>query len=91
MRQPLRVCLVGVDGLFGFHFFYFASPKSAPPAEANLVNYTWPLLIVLFSGLLPGERLRFHHLAGTCLGLADAALIVTKDLFLRPTKVTAVG
>ena len=32
--------------------------RLAPPAEAQLVNYLWPLLIVLFSALLPGERLQ---------------------------------
>jgi len=78
LRQPWPVWLVGVGGLFGFHFFYFTSLKTAPPVEANLINYTWPLLIVLFSGLLPGERLKWHHIAGTCLGLFGAALIVTK-------------
>jgi drug/metabolite transporter (DMT)-like permease len=78
LRQPIIVWVIGVGGLFGFHFFYFTSLKSAPPVEANLINYTWPLLIVLFSGLLPGERLRLHHILGTCLGLAGAALIVTK-------------
>jgi drug/metabolite transporter (DMT)-like permease len=83
LRQPLVVWSVGVGGLFGFHFFYFTSLKSAPPVEANLINYTWPLLIVLFSGLLPGERLRPHHILGTCLGLAGAALIVTKGRSLQ--------
>src|SRR5690606_23158929 len=48
----------------------------APPVEASLVNYTWPLLIVLFSALLPGERLRWWHLAGAVLGLAGAVLLI---------------
>lgn len=78
LRQPPAVWLVGVAGLFGFHFFYFTSLQLAPKVEANLVNYTWPLLIVLFSGLLPGERLRRHHVLGAGLGLAGAALIVTR-------------
>ncbi|MDR3373822.1 MAG: EamA family transporter [Ancalomicrobiaceae bacterium] len=78
LRQDLKVWLVGVAGLFGFHFFYFTSLKSAPPVEANLINYTWPLLIVVFSGLLPGERLKAHHILGAGFGLLGAALIVTK-------------
>ncbi|MEW5424212.1 DMT family transporter [Amorphus sp. 3PC139-8] len=78
LRQPLAPWLVGVLGLFGFHFLYFTSLRNAPPVEANLINYLWPLLIVLFSGLLPGERLRWFHLAGAGLGLVGAALLVTK-------------
>lgn len=77
LRQPLGVWAFGTFGLFGFHFFYFTAIRNAPPVEANLINYTWPLLIVLFSALLPGEQLRVHHLIGTILGLAGAALLIT--------------
>lgn len=77
MRQPLVVWLVGVGGLFGFHFFVFTALKLAPPVEASLINYTWPLLIVLFSGLLPGERLRWWHVAGAGMGLGGAALLIS--------------
>jgi drug/metabolite transporter (DMT)-like permease len=44
-------------GLFGYHLLYFTALRLAPPAEAGLIAYLWPLLIVLGSGLLPGERL----------------------------------
>jgi drug/metabolite transporter (DMT)-like permease len=77
LRQPAGVWAFGTFGLFGFHFFYFTAIRNAPPVEANLINYTWPLLIVLFSALLPGERLRPHHVAGTVLGLAGAALLIS--------------
>ncbi|HEV7275162.1 MAG TPA: EamA family transporter [Devosiaceae bacterium] len=77
LRQPWRVWLLGVGGLFGYHFFYFTSLRNAPPVEAGLINYFWPLLIVLFSALLPGERLRSHHIGGALLALVGAALIVT--------------
>lgn len=77
LRQPLPVWLLGVGGLFGYHFFYFSALRAAPPVEAGLIAYLWPLLIVLFSALLPGEHLRSHHLAGALLGFGGAALIVT--------------
>lgn len=76
LRQPLKVWLFGTVGLFGFHFFYFTAIRNAPPVEANLINYMWPLLIVLFSALLPGEHLRLHHVIGTLLGLAGAVLLI---------------
>ena len=77
LRQPPAVWLLGVLGLFGYHFAYFTALKNAPPVEAGLIAYLWPLLIVLFSALLPGEKLRWYHLAGVALGLSGAALIVT--------------
>lgn len=78
LRQPAIVWLVGIGGLFGYHFFYFTALKAAPPVDAGLICYLWPLLIVLLSGLLPGEKLKWHHVVGALAGLAGAALIVTK-------------
>lgn len=78
MRQPLPVWLLGVGGLFGYHFCYFFALRNAPPVEAGLINYLWPLLIVVFSALLPGERLKWQHMAGCALALAGAVLVVTR-------------
>ncbi|HLG47171.1 MAG TPA: EamA family transporter [Reyranella sp.] len=72
---PGRVWLLGVGGLFGYHALYFAALQLAPPAEANLVNYLWPLLIVLLSAPLAGERLGWPHLVGAVLGFAGVALL----------------
>jgi drug/metabolite transporter (DMT)-like permease len=78
MRQPPKVWLLGVGGLFGYHFAYFFALRSAPPVEAGLINYLWPLLIVVFSAFLPGERLKWQHIVGCGLALAGAVLVVTK-------------
>jgi drug/metabolite transporter (DMT)-like permease len=75
LRQPPLAWLVGVGGLFGYHALYFIALRHAPPAEAGLLNYFWPLLIVLFSSLLPGERLAPHHLIGATLGLVGTVLL----------------
>jgi len=75
LRQSPLAWAVGVGGLFGYHALYFLALRFAPPAEAGLLNYLWPLLIVLFSSLLPGERLRPHHIAGALLGLAGTVLL----------------
>lgn len=75
---PLRVYAFGALGLFGYHLLYFSALRLAPPAEAGLIAYLWPLLIVLGSGLLPGERLRTGHVIGAVLAFAGAALIVAR-------------
>jgi drug/metabolite transporter (DMT)-like permease len=86
LRQPGRVWALGVAGLFGYHFFYFTALGIAPPADASLIAFLWPLLIVLLSALLPGERLRWWHLAGGVAGLVGAGLLVTRGggMALRP-------
>ncbi|MCD7060607.1 aromatic amino acid exporter YddG [Pelagibacterium xiamenense] len=76
-RQRPAVWLLGVAGLFGYHAFYFGALRNAPPAQASLIAYLWPLLIVLGSAALPGEKLRWFHGVGAALGLSGAALIIT--------------
>jgi drug/metabolite transporter (DMT)-like permease len=83
LRQPATVWLVGVGGLFGYHALYFMALRQAPPAEAGLLNYLWPLLIVLFSSMLPGERLAQHHLIGAILGLAGTVLLFTGNTSIQ--------
>jgi drug/metabolite transporter (DMT)-like permease len=75
LRQRPLAWIVGVGGLFGYHALYFLALRFAPPAEAGLLNYLWPLLIMLFSSLLPGERLLPHHIIGALLGLAGTVLL----------------
>jgi drug/metabolite transporter (DMT)-like permease len=77
-KIPPQVWLIGIAGLFGYHFFYFTALRNAPAVEASLIAYLWPLLIVLGSALMPGEKLAWNHVAGALLGLAGTALIVTK-------------
>jgi drug/metabolite transporter (DMT)-like permease len=79
LAQPPLAWIIGVGGLFGYHALYFISLRYAPPAEATLVNYLWPLLIVLFSSLLPGERLLTHHIIGAVLGLAGTVLLLARN------------
>ena len=77
-KVPWRTFLTGVGGIFGYHFLLFSAFQHAPTLEANLLNYLWPLLIVVLSPLiLAGYRLRLHHVLGALCGLVGAALIVT--------------
>lgn len=78
LKLPLAAWAVGVGGLFGYHFVYFTALANAPTVDASLIAYLWPLFIVLGSALMPGESLKWHHVAGALLGLSGAALIVTK-------------
>lgn len=77
LRQPVAAWATGIIGLFGYHFLYFTALRNAPPAEAGMIAYLWPLFIVLGSSLLPGESLRPVHIIGALVGLAGAALILS--------------
>ena len=71
-----KVHAFGAAGLFGYHFLYFTAFRLSPTAETGLIAYLWPLFIVLFSGLLPGERLAANHIIGALIAFAGAAVIL---------------
>ena len=76
-RVPAPTLVLGVYGLFGFHFLLFVALRLAPPVQANLVNYLWPLLMgVLAPAFLPGIQLRAVHVMAALLGFAGAALVI---------------
>lgn len=79
LKQPAKVWIVGIAGLFGYHFLYFTALRNAPAVEAGLIAYLWPLLIVVGSALLPGEQLRWYHIVGALAGLSGTFLIVGRN------------
>ncbi len=85
LKQPAKVWIIGIAGLFGYHFLYFTALRNAPAVEAGMISYLWPLLIVVGSALLPGERLGWHHIVGALAGLAGTILIISgKGLAFDP-------
>ncbi len=77
-RVAPGVLALGIYGLFGFHFFLFVALRLAPPLSANLVNYLWPLMMVMFAPLfLRDARLTRWHVLGGLLGFAGAMLAIT--------------
>ena len=77
VRLPLTTLALGVYGLFGFHFLLFLALRYAPPVQANLVNYLWPLGMVLLAPVfLPGVRLRAVHVLAALMGFGGAALAI---------------
>ncbi len=75
---PAKTFAVGIYGLFGFHAALFAALQNAPSVQANLVNYSWPLLIVVLAPVfIPGTSLRLKHVIAALVGFAGAALAIS--------------
>lgn len=76
LKVSPRLLGIGVFGLFGFHLALFAALQNAPAVQANLVNYLWPLLIVLFAPVVLGSRLKLRHVLAALVGFLGAALAI---------------
>lgn len=75
---PLNTLVVGTFGLFGYHFLYFSAFQKAPAIGVNLVNYLWPIFIVLLTPVfLKDQRLQFNHIIGVVIGFFGAGLIAS--------------
>ena len=62
--RPPAAWALGLGAFFGYHALYFTTLRLLPPVEALLIINLWPLLIVLLSALLPGDRLLPRHVLG---------------------------
>ena len=78
LSQNWKVWALNVGGYFGCHLVYFIAVRNGPVAEVSLISYTWPLLIVVFSAMMPGEKLRVHHIIGVVFAVIGAYVVISK-------------
>jgi len=70
---PAQTLALGIYGLFGYHFLLFLAFRTAPAVQANLVNYLWPLLMVVLTPLFhKHSRLHFRQVIAALAGLTGA-------------------
>jgi drug/metabolite transporter (DMT)-like permease len=77
-KVPAKTLGVGVYGLFGYHLMLFIALQTAPAVEANLVNYLWPLLIVVLAPLFTRSlKLGPRHTIAASAGFTGAYIAIT--------------
>ena len=75
---PATTLALGIYGLFGYHFLLFLAFQTAPAVQANLVNYLWPLLIVVLAPLFHKHtRLHLRQVLAALAGFSGAVLVMT--------------
>lgn len=77
MFPSFKMTTLGISGMFGYHFLLFTSFRYAPAIEANLLNYLWPVFMVILTPLFfREEKLKFYHLAGVVLAVSGSVILV---------------
>lgn len=78
MFPSLKLLLFGTAGYFGYHFFLFYAFRFAPAVEANLINYLWPVLMVMFTPLFEKHvKLKWYHFTGAALSIVGCVFLVS--------------
>ncbi len=77
IRFPgLKVSLLGVWGIFIYHYVYYLALDRAPLAEGAILATTWSFWIVVFSSWLLFRKLRLSIVATALVGLFGAGLVI---------------
>jgi drug/metabolite transporter (DMT)-like permease len=85
-RRDLRVMIMmGATGIFPYTTLYYLAFALAPAAagEINIINYIWPVWILILSPLLLAERLTARKLVGIVLSFCGVYVIVSGGRFIR--------
>lgn len=76
-RLGWRPLAYGFLGTYVYQMGYVLGLKLAPPAEANLLNYLWPLFTALLAVPIRGEKGRPSLWLALACGLAGMTLLVS--------------
>lgn len=73
--QPVKYYLFWLSGAGLYTILIYTAFKFAPIFEANILNYLWPILLVVFSAMIARVRLPLYRIAGLLMGFIGAALM----------------
>ncbi|MGV8955125.1 MAG: DMT family transporter [Cypionkella sp.] len=76
LAVPLWFYGLGIIGISVHNLTWVAALQQAPPLEATLIIYTWPLLVVVFTTMAKHQRFRWYHVLAGILGLSGIAVLL---------------
>ena len=81
LKQMLACALLGCLGCVLYYVFLYFGYAHESPSIVVITQYSWPVMVVLLSALLLGERLTWIKIAGCLGGIFSVALVVTNGQF----------
>lgn len=79
LKQPWFLWVIGFLGIYGNDLLYIAAFKNAPATHADLINYLWPIIVILFTSFLPNEKLSLRHLIAASMGFAGIYILISQN------------
>ncbi len=71
--------LIGLPGIFFYYIFFYAGTNMMPASQANIVNYLWPIMCVVFACIILKEKVTVRKILaiivsflGICIVMGDS-------------------
>lgn len=74
----LKMFGMGFVGIYLYYILLYGSFSLAPAGQVNVVNYLWPIFIIIFSIFLLKEKFNFYTFFAIVLSFLGAILAFTK-------------
>lgn len=73
--------ILGLLGTYIYYLFLYLGYSNATGMEVLVIQYTWPILIVVFSIFILKERLSFKKITAITFGFIGVIIVLTKGDF----------
>jgi drug/metabolite transporter (DMT)-like permease len=90
-RDYWHFAYMGFIGIFLYHVFLFSGLTYAPAHEAFIVNYTWPIWVVIFAVLILKEKMTYNKILAIILGFVGVYIVIAKGDFFSFSSINLRG
>lgn len=80
-RDYFTFAQMGFLGAFLYPFFFYGALQFLPAQEAFIINYLWPIMVVVFAILILKEQITSRKILGIICSFLGVAIIITKGSF----------
>ena len=72
--------LIGFPGTFLYYVFYYAGADILPASQAFIINYTWPIMSIIFACIILREKMTVRKAAAVIISFFGIVIVMGKDL-----------
>jgi len=69
---------MGLVGIFLYHILLFGGFAIAPAGQANVINYLWPVFIIIFSVPILKEKFNYKTILAVLISFTGALIVFTR-------------
>ncbi|MFA7000387.1 MAG: DMT family transporter [Candidatus Paceibacterota bacterium] len=77
LKDYFNFAYMGFIGVFIYYLFLYLALSYLKAQEAFIINYLWPMMIVLFAIPILGEKLTFKKIMAIILSFVGVVIIAT--------------